>query len=225
MTLHGLDPDRAWDYENGFYWFSTPSRLDKALAHYELYKRIVELPGHIIELGVYKAASLIRFGTFRRLLETDTSRRILAFDAFGGFPRSDKDSAADSLFINHFEAQGGDGLGVGDVREILRRKGFGNIDLVQGDILETLPEYVNSHPEMRIALLHIDTDVYGPSKLAVELLWDRMVPGGIVVFDDYNSVDGETRAVDEFLESKNLRLNKLPFYSIPAFVTKEQAGT
>jgi hypothetical protein len=57
--IRGLSGKNVWDYENGFYWFSSPARLNKLLAHYDLYKSIVGLPGDIFELGVYKAASLV----------------------------------------------------------------------------------------------------------------------------------------------------------------------
>ena len=69
-----------WDYENGFYWFSSKTRLNKLLAHYELYKTIATTPGHIFELGVNKGSSLVRFCTFRDALENDYSRKIVGFD-------------------------------------------------------------------------------------------------------------------------------------------------
>ena len=49
----GFDFDKAWDYENGFFLTSHPTRIGKLLAHYELYKRIVELPGQVVECGVF----------------------------------------------------------------------------------------------------------------------------------------------------------------------------
>jgi hypothetical protein len=215
MSIHD-----AWDYENAFYWFSTPSRLDKALAHYELYKRIVDLPGDVIELGVYKSASLIRFGTFRRLLETDTSRKLVGFDAFGTFPHSDAESTLDSDFIKSFEEAGGDGLSEEQIHAVLAHKGFGNYELVCGDILQTLPQWLANNPATQVALVHVDTDVYAPAHLALDLLWGRLVPGGICMLDDYGTVEGETRAVNEFVQAHALRIEKLPFYKIPSFIVK-----
>ena len=49
MQLRGMDDSQAWDYENGYYWFSDVARLDKALCHYELYKSVTRLPGHVLE--------------------------------------------------------------------------------------------------------------------------------------------------------------------------------
>ncbi len=85
----GYDVEKQWDYENGFYLTSHVTRLGKLLAHFELYKSITGLPGHIVECGVYKGASLVRFASFRQLLESPHSRKIVGFDTFGTFPRGE----------------------------------------------------------------------------------------------------------------------------------------
>jgi hypothetical protein len=51
-------------------------------------------------------------------------------------------------------------------------------------------------------------------------LWERVVTGGIVVFDESNAVEGETLAVDEFLKVNKLKLTKNHFYNIPSYVIK-----
>ena len=68
LEIRGLSSDDIWDFENGFYWFSDRTRIAKLMAHLSIYEKIVELPGDIIEFGVYKSASLIRFLTFRNIL-------------------------------------------------------------------------------------------------------------------------------------------------------------
>ena len=87
-----------------------------------------------------------------------------------------------------------------------------------GDIFETLPAYLKDNPQLRIALLHIDVDVYSPSKFALDLLFPHMVRGGLIIMDDYGTVEGETRAVDEFLAKHNLNIQKLSFCDIPSFI-------
>jgi hypothetical protein len=220
LAIRDLSSRDVWDHENAFYWFSHPTRINKMLAHYELYKSIVELPGHVVELGVYKGASLIRLATFRNALENDFSRQIIGFDAFGKFPREKLGLENDLRFINGFEEAGGNGLSVEESSNIFRRKGFQNVMLVKGNIFATLPQYLQAHPETRIALLHLDMDVKEPTVFALEQLYERIVPGGLIVFDDYNSVAGETEAVDEFAARKQLQLQKLNYYNVPAFVRK-----
>ena len=216
--MDAADFDRPWHFENGFYLTSHPSRIGKLLAHYELYKRIVELAGHVVECGVLKGASLVRFASFRQLLESPDSRRIIAFDAFGPFPTTgDPD---DDRFITRFEAAAGPGLCVAQLDDVLRRKKFEHIELVAGDILETVPRYAAEHPELKIALLHLDVDVYLPSRVVLETLYERLVPGGLLVLDDYGTVPGETRAVDEFFRGRDAAFRKLPLAHIPTFVRK-----
>ena len=219
-NFRGLSRSDLWDYENGFYWFSPKSRLNKMLAHYELYKTISSIPGHIFELGVYKGASLVRFATFRDALENDYSRKIVGFDAFGEFPTSNLKLQDDLSFIEKFEGDGGYGLSEEEVADVLSSKGFENFNLVKGNVFDTLPKYLSDNPENRIALLHLDMDVKEPPDFALELLYDRVVPGGIIFFDDYNAVAGETISVDEFVARHKLKLEKLPFYNVPAYVRK-----
>jgi hypothetical protein len=223
VKIRDLNSDDAWDYENAFYWFSDPSRLMKSLAHFELYKRISGLPGHFLELGVYKAASLIRFATFRHLLEAERSRKIIGFDAFGEFPRNEGNTDSDYGFIDQFERAGGDGLSLQETLDVIQGKGFTNVELIKGDILETLPKFLAEHPEYRFAALHFDMDVYSPTKIALEILWERVVPGGILIFDDFGSVEGATVAIEEFLDEKGIPIAKLPHYAVPAFICKQSS--
>jgi len=213
-----IDFDKAWDYENGFFLASHPSRLGKLLAHYELYKRIVGLPGHVVECGVFKGASLVQLAVFRRLLETDDSRKIIGFDAFGPFPGTH--SGADAAFVEQFERTAGVGLAVEVLQDVLHRKQIANVRLIAGDILETVPRFALDHPELKIALLHVDVDVYEPTRVVLEQFYDRVVPGGIVMLDDYGTVAGATRAVDEFLHGRDVRIEKLPLAHIPAYFVK-----
>jgi len=208
----------VWDAENAFYLHSHPSRLAKLLAHYELYQMVAGLPGSIVECGVFKGASLTRFATFRQLLENVDSRRIYGLDAFGSFPTASVESTADRKFIERFESDAGQGIDRDSLDAALRAKGFSNFELIRGDVFDTIPELLSTVPQLRIALLHLDLDVYEPTRFALDQFFPRMVPSGLVVFDDYGSVEGATRVADDLCRSRGLILQKLPFYSVPAYV-------
>lgn len=220
LTIRGLSNQNIWDYENAFYWFSHPTRINKLLAHYELYKSIIKLPGEVLEFGVYKAASLVRLATFRNVLENDFSRKIVGLDAFGKFPYTNLTLKNDLEFIEDFEKSGGDGLDLEVVNSIFREKNFQNVFLIKGNIFETLPQYLEKYPATRIAFLHLDMDVKEPTTFALDLLYDRIVPGGLIVFDDYNAVAGETYAVDEFLKNHHLKIEKTNYCYAPSFIRK-----
>ena len=220
LKIRSLESKNVWDYENGFNWFSSKKRLNKMLSHYELYKLILNLPGDIFELGVYKGLSLLRLATYRDALENDFSRKIIGFDAFGKFPVENLDLIEDREFIKKFENDSGNGLELTELTKIFELKAFENIDLIKGNIFDTLPLYLKSNPATRISFLHLDMDVKEPTDFALELLFERVVPGGIVVFDDYTTVEGATLSVDKFLKNNKLRIEKLSFFNTPSFVRK-----
>ncbi|MEI8362393.1 MAG: class I SAM-dependent methyltransferase [Betaproteobacteria bacterium] len=211
------EPVDIYQVENTFYLKSHPTRINKLLAHYELYKSITHLPGCVIECGVYKGASLSRFATFRNVLENDFSRKVIGFDAYGDFPLDNIGSTDDKDFIAKFENAGGNGISKEELEFIFAEKRFQNISLVKGNVFETVPEYLEKNKHTKIALLHLDLDVYEPTKFCIEAFLPHMIKGGIIVFDDYNSVEGATRAADELCKYTNQGLEKLPFYEVPAF--------
>ena len=211
--------ENKWDYEIGYYLTCDNSRIAKSLNQYELYKKIINIPGDIVEFGVYKGGSLIRMATYRDTLEVDSSRKIIAFDAFGSFPRVG--SIIDDNFIDKFENEGGDGIYISELEDCLKYKKIRNVELIKGDINSTLEEYIFNNPALKVALLHIDVDVEKPTKTILENLYDRVVPGGLIVLDDYGVIHGETKAVDGFFSDMNIKLQKLPFSRTPVFIVKE----
>lgn len=220
--IHEYDEKKAFYYENGFMLTSEIYRIGNFLAHYELYKKIIELPGDIVELGVFKGNSLIQFASFRELLENEKSRKIIGFDIFGEFPSSIV-YESDRQFVSGWNKNyQNDFLSQEDLYRSFELKNVKNIELVKGNIFDTLEDYKLKHPHMKISLLHIDTDVYEPSKLALELLYDLVVSGGVIILDDYGTVEGETRAVDEFFADKECQLKKFTFsHTKPSYIIKE----
>lgn len=221
MSYSPIYDHDVFNIENSFYLRSDPYRLGKVLGQYEIYKQIVGLPGAVVECGVFKGVSLIRFATFRHVLETQESRKIIGFDAFGDFP-SDGLSRDDDIDFaaTHDEQSGGPGISPEELGKLLAAKGFGNFELVRGNVLETVEPYFANHDYEKIALLHLDMDVHAPTAVTLEKLWDRVVPGGIVMIDDYGTVSGATVAIDEFVKDKNLRIQKAAYYKIPAYIVK-----
>lgn len=209
------DVDTPFEYENGFHLTSDVSRFGKLLAHYELYKKITGLPGNMFEFGVHKGNSLIRFATFRELLETASSRKIVGFDTFTDFPTTQMDE--DNSFINSFVEEAGKPISKDELENCLKLKNIQNVNLIQGNILQTLPEYLQQNPETKACLVHIDVDVYEPTKVILDLMFERIVPGGLLVLDDYAIVSGETKAVDEFLMGR-YKLEKLSISHRPTYV-------
>jgi len=212
--------NRAFDYENDFYLSCQPTRIGKLLAHYELYKQVENLPGAIVECGVFKGTSLARFAMFRDLMGSAYAKRIIGFDMFGPFPETN--FAADIEPRKKFvEAAGEESISTDQLMTVLANKGIEkNVELVAGNILETIPSYVEKHPELKISLLNLDTDIYEPAVTILEYLFPRIVPGGILIIDDYAVFPGETKAVDDYFEKMGLIIQKFPFCMTPCYIVK-----
>ena len=221
-TIRGASADQIWQYEDAFHWFSEPRRFGKFCAHYELYKRIVDLPGDVIELGVFRGASLIRWVTFRDMLETTYSRQIYGFDIFGDFPKEGIRSSVDHEEIDAFEKLCGKALSVEELEMLFKRKGLDkHLHLVKGDVRETLPALFDKQPGMRLSLVHLDVDVFEPTLTVLETCWHHMVPGGLMLFDDYSFWEGATRALETFFNGQKISIQKLPITHTPAFIVKD----
>jgi len=221
FEIRGLNADQVWDFENGFNWFSSPARLNKTLSQYEIYRMIEGIPGDVFELGVFKAVSFFRLCNFRAAIENDFARKIVGFDAFGKFPNSSLSLSTDHDFIKVWEDESGDGLSIQEVNKLIEFKGFQNIGLVEGDIRETIPQYLEKFPWTKIALLHLDLDVFEPTKYALEVLYPYISSGGIVMLDDYSTVEGANKAVDDFVLEKNLSVLRGKFNATPSYFIKK----
>jgi len=215
------DYSKTWDYENNFYLSCDITRISKVLAHYELFKMVDDLPGAIVECGIFKGASLARFAMFRDIFGNPHSKKIIGFDIFGKFPETnyEDDKKLRSRFM---DIAGEESISTDQMMEVLKHKGIErNVELVAGDVTKTIPEYIAKHPQLKISLLNLDTDIYEPAVTILEYLYPRIVTGGILMIDDYATFPGETKAVDEFFKDHNVKIKKFPFCMTPCYLVKE----
>lgn len=211
------DPGRAFDWENAFYLSAKPERFGKLIAQYELFQRVLGLPGAVVECGVFKGASLCRWAGFREILGNSYAKPIVGFDTFCQFQAEDnwRDGALRDAVVRN---AGSECITVEQLRGVLNHKGCGgDVDLVAGDICKTVPEYVAARPELKVSLLNIDVDFYPAARTALEYFYPRMVKGGIVLLDDYGVFPGETKAADEFFEGR-AEIKKFPYAYSPCYV-------
>jgi hypothetical protein len=86
------------------------------------------------------------------------------------------------------------------IRHFAQAFGF-DVQLRKGYFETTLPEF----SDREFCFLHIDCDTYAGHKEVLEALYERIVPGGCIVFDDYNdnAWPGAKKATDEFFQSRS----------------------
>lgn len=211
----------GFDYENNFYLSASPRRISKFMAHLDLYKMSLNTAGVVVECGVFKGVSFSRWAKFRNLLSNEYAQKIVGFDTFASFPEIDyhKDDEKREQFVS---SAGDQSISISQLNEVLRwHKLDENIELVKGDVLETLPEYLAKHPELRISLLNVDVDLYGPTKAVLEHLYPHVSPGGVVILDDYGVFPGATLAIEEYFGDSLSTICKFPFAPTPSFIVKK----
>ena len=212
---------------NSFPIYARRVTIKKFLAHYELFRKTIDLPGDIVELGVFRGHSLMTWANFLESRNIgDRTKKIWGFDNFEGFK-------------NLLDVDGPDYEGLQkneggfspknyeqellDMIEIFDDDGFvgwkKRIELIKGDVEKTIPEFVNKNPGLRISLLHFDIDMYSPTMTGLKYLLPLVVKGGVVLFDEYGVLEwsGESRAVEDYFKDNNLdiKIKKFPWNNIP----------
>lgn len=74
-----------------------------------------------------------------------------------------------------------------------------SVNFIEGNVIETL---IDLKVPAKIAILRLDTDFYDSTLMELQVLWPRLVSGGILILDDYGHWDGARRAVDEYFEKE-----------------------
>jgi O-methyltransferase len=169
-----------------------------------------QIAGDIVECGVWRGGSMMAVAL--TLMEIGERRPLHLFDTFDGMPppgELDRDlggQAAASLLAGE-PPETGDTWArspLAEVRRNLAATGYPDhlIRFVPGRVEETIPA---AAPE-QIAVLRLDTDWYESTRHELEHLFPRLVPGGVLIIDDYGHWQGARRAVDEFLAASRAPL-------------------
>jgi hypothetical protein len=207
------------DKLDAFTKFVSRRTLAKFLVRYEIFKKIIEVNGSIIECGVMNGAGLFTYAHLSSMFEpVNHTRRVIGFDTFEGFPSVHENDLSTGI-SSHLESGGLAGSSVEDLERAIALfdsnrtlSHIPKIELVKGDITKTAPEYLANNPHLVVALLYLDLDLYEPTKAALQTFLPRMPKGAIVVFDELNTqtFPGETLAVDEILGIRNVKIERLP---------------
>jgi O-methyltransferase len=167
------------------------------------------LGADIVQLGVFEGSEASAIVTY-----TDFAKhpwRIFLVDTFTGVPEglwTEEELKAGAAQAQWAYKE------LGDVYEYVRNRfnPWPNVTVIQGRVPEVLPSVTTN----RIGLLMLDLNVAAPERAAAEFFWDRIVPGGIILSDDYGhsrkgvGYYGQKLAFDEFARSKGLSVLTIP---------------
>lgn len=184
------------------------SAVGRVLYWQQFFGLIRDVPGTIVECGIGRGRSLLIITALNTLYGADEGgqREIWGFDSFAGFDEPDPqdDSARKPKKGEWSRSPSGQyAYSPEFIREVLgeARADAARVRLVKGYLEDSLPGYTGGP----IALLNIDCDLYKPYKNALEMLYERVAPGGVIVFDDFKieenpkeNFPGARKAVYEF---------------------------
>lgn len=210
--------------------YTRGSVMMKLLVLNELYELIVNVPGVIMEFGTWWGQNLVFFENLRAIYEPfNKTRRIIGFDSFGGytgFSESDRRTAVMD--------EGGYAVSPGYkeyLKELLEihegNNAIGHLrgrhELVQGNVIETVPKYFSAHPETIVSLAYLDVGLYEPTKAILEGIKPHLVPGSVILMDEltWDEAPGEAIAFKEVFRDIKYRIRKSRYTAERAIVTIE----
>jgi len=193
---------------------------------HDLYKKIINVNGVVMEFGVLWGQNMALFSSFRGMYEPfNFSRKIIGFDTFSGFPKvHSKDGKSSVVAEGSYSTTEGYENYLTELLEcheayspISHIKKF---EIIKVDAIVTLPKYLEENPETIIALAYFDLDLYEPTKKCLEVIKGRLAKGSIIAFDELNHPDfpGETLAFEEVLKFSNYHIIRTPYDPYMSYV-------
>ena len=166
----------------------------------QVISKVNNLEGTFVELGFGegRSADFIVWAMNEGLL---TKRDIWLYDSFEGFPEPTIEDKSPR------NAQKGQWKVPIEPALAIKDKISTNVEVVKGYVEDTLPDSYKGGP---IAVLHIDLDLYSAYKITLESLYDKVIEGGLILFDEYKSppqyknFPGASKAIDNFLIERDL---------------------
>jgi len=207
--------------------YASRQTITRFLVRHELFKMILYIPGAIFECGVLFGGGLFSFAHFSSIFEpVNAQRRIVGFDTFKGLPpihEKDKLSSSSSkLFEGAMAIDSYNDLKkaakIYDANRTLNH--IPRIELVKGDVVNSLPKYFEENPHTLVSLLYLDMDLYLGTKIAIEKCLPRMPKGAIIAFDEFSCErwPGETVALYDTIGIQAKDLRRFPYDSYVSYL-------
>lgn len=174
--------------------------LARYIAIYELYKKTLDVPGHIAEFGSWKGANLMFLTKLKKIFDFHGHKKIHCFDSFEGLKTFDEHDA--EAVINKDKYQGN--LDV--LKEVMQLYEVeDDVVIHKGDILKILSTCLDKQKELSFSFVYCDVDLHEPTIEILKNIHPRLSKNGLIVLDEWNYAEypGETVAAREFLEEYN----------------------
>jgi hypothetical protein len=206
--------------------FTSRQELSHMLFIDEIYQRILDVAGIIVEFGVRWGRNLALFESFRGIYEPyNYTRKLVGFDTFAGFPSiSTKDGASEIAAVGSYAVTKNYDSYLTSVLEYHEQESplshIKKFELIAGDASVEVDRYLDRHPETIIALAYFDFDLYEPTKKCLQAIRPHLTKGSVIGFDELNNRDfpGETLALKEVLGLDKYRIMRSRYDTYPTFL-------
>jgi len=196
--------------------FMRSGALAKILYVDELYRSILDIPGVIMEFGIWWGQNIAMFENFRAIYEPyNYSRRVTGFDTFKGYESiGDKDVLTDTIKSGGYSVSDNYKEYLEKVIDFHEKENvmshIKKHSLIEGDATVTVKKFLADNPETIIALTYFDMALYEPTKACLEAIMPHLIKGSVIAMDELNCPDypGETIAVKEILGLRNFSIKK-----------------
>lgn len=192
-------PRELWSVADHWPLYCGIANLARFMAIGDLLRETLDVPGHVAEFGSWRGANLLFMTKLLRIYDPHCSKTVQCFDSFEGLttfvPEDGKAAARKGEYAGSYQ----------ELVDMIALYGLQDeIEIHKGLIQDTLPEYLAASDGVLFSFVYCDTDLYEPSKLILEGMDKRLVPGGMFVFDQWSDPrwPGEGRAVQEFMEKR-----------------------
>lgn len=172
------------------------------------------IEGDIIECGVAAAGNFATMILGATSVSGGEKRKFWGFDSFQGIQlagKEDSEQAGIGAITHNTNVEYGEllkssGITVHPKQQVINNLtnwGLMNYDveLIEGWVQNTIPRVIDRID--KIAILRLDMDVYHPTIITLELLWDKISKGGVIIIDDW-ALDGVKKACLEFFGNMNI---------------------
>lgn len=219
-------PQGVYDAFNSLIFSTDTKVLGKLLARAQIAQQTADVPGDIVECGVFKGSGLATWLKLKRVLAPRSFKRVIGFDFFdtdsllstlAGLDRQRMDELFSERGFKHSE--GAERF----VYDALVAAGFTEADfeLVRGDVAESTRRFCARRPGFKASVLYMDLDLGQPTYDALKELWPRLSRGGLVVFDEYGYHQwSESTGADRFADEVGVKIRPLPFSAPTAIMEK-----
>jgi hypothetical protein len=204
-------PQNTYNDFNNFIFSDDIKLTGKLLHRFEYFLKTKDLPGDIVEVGVFKGSGVSTFMKFLQIYQPNSNKKIIGFDIFDTNEANnilENDGVEDKNNMKVvYDRVDKEELTIESVLKRLHNTKISTdkFKLIKGDVEQTIPRFIKENPGFRVSMIYIDVDLDRPTYITLKFLWDRLLPGGVILFDEYEYHKfTESDGVERFLKESGM---------------------